>query len=110
MDSSSLSTPLSPKRAARSLHLPGNRVIALLLFLFVLIAHTQFPIHQTVGDAVWNLPTAFSLVYEGNIDLKEYQTLIDQFSGLGYTVHYVGTMPYNTYPIGASLFAVPFVA
>ncbi len=110
LDSPSLSTPLSQKRPARSLHLPGNRVIALLLFLFVLIAQTQFPIHQTVGDAVWNLPTAFSLVYEGNIDLKEYQTLIDQFPNLGYTLHDVNNTPYNTYPVGASLFAVPFVA
>ena len=83
--------------------------MALLLFLFVMIAQMQFPIHQTVGDAVWNLPTAFSLVYEGNIDLTEYQTLINQFPGLGYTLHYVNNTPYNIYPVGASMFAMPFV-
>ncbi len=91
------------------IHFPSNGIVALLIFIFVVATNLQFPINQTYGDAVWNLPTAFSLIYEGNIDLSEYQTLIDQV-GLDYTLHYVDGTPYNTYPIGASLFAVPFAA
>jgi hypothetical protein len=54
---------------------------ALTVFLFVLITHMQFPIHQTISDAIWYLPTAFSLLNEHNLDLSEYESLIDQYPG-----------------------------
>ncbi len=84
--------------------------MALLVFLFVLVTHMQFPIHQTVGDSIWYLPTAFSMLNEGNLDLTEYQALIDQNPSLDYTITEVDGKPYNTYPIGPTFVALPFVA
>jgi len=85
-------------------------VVGLLVFLTVLLTHSQFPIAHVLGDNIWNVPTAFSLLHRGNLDLVEYQGLIDRYPGLRYTVRMIDNTPYNTYPLGASLVALPFVA
>ena len=72
-------------------------VSTLLVFFFVLITHMQFPINQTIGDSIWYLPTAFSLLNERNVDLSEYQPLVDYYNshGLSYTDVQVNGKPYN---------------
>src|SRR5690349_21128244 len=89
----------------------SNGVIATFLFVFVLVAYLQFPIRETLGDPVWYLPTAFSLVNEGNADLTEYELLINEFHPTyDYTYIEIDGKPYNLFTIGPSLIAVPFVA
>jgi len=78
------------------------------LFLFLLIVVTQFnsePIHS--GDTRWYIPTALSLVHEGNTDLDEFQGMIVIPRDHG--VRRYGEHLYNWYPIGPTLMALPFV-
>ena len=81
-------------------------IIFILIFLIVFITHF-FSKNITSFDSLWSIPTAFSIVKEGNTDLDEYFPITQQFQD--HTVaNYFGHV-YNFYPIGTSLLAVPVV-
>ncbi len=77
------------------------------LFLLVALAHA-FSEVKTPWDSRWSLPTALSIVQEGNTDLVEYEPLVEHFDGYG--IEWIDGKPYNLFPLGASLWAVPLVA
>jgi hypothetical protein len=83
-----------------------ERRIILLLFLLVSAPHAVSPVHL-VGDSTWTLPTAASLINEGNTDLDEYGDLIAIKDA--YTLQQINGHYYNFFPIGTSIVALPFV-
>lgn len=85
----------------------GDWVIVALVFLAVLIGHL-YSSNTDLSDSVWSIHTAMSIVKQGNIDLDEYSEIASE-TGLEYTLETVGGHTYTTYPIGASIVAVPFV-
>ena len=58
-------------------------------------------------DSRWSIPTARSLLREGNTDLNEYAALLD--ANRFYAIESIGGRHYSLYPIGASLLALPVV-
>lgn len=62
----------------------------------------------TSGDSRWSLPTALSLIREGNADLNEYSALLT--SNDYYAIEEIEGRYYTMFPLGASLFALPFIA
>ncbi len=77
------------------------------LCLFVLIVLTQFngrAAHS--GDTRWYIPTALSLIHEGNTDLDEYRGMI---TPRDYGVRRHNGHLYNWYPIGPTIMALPIV-
>ncbi len=83
--------------------------VAFLLFLFVYITHaSSFVIQST--DSMWTLPTAVSLVREGNFDLNEYRKLIKERKKYGIRIRPKRKIYYNFFPYGTSLLVVPAVA
>ncbi|MBC7255776.1 MAG: hypothetical protein H5T66_06695, partial [Chloroflexi bacterium] len=75
---------------------------------FALILVTQFDPHAIhYGDTRWYIPTAFSLIHEGDTDLDEYRDMVTQREAYA-TRSYNGHL-YNRYPIGPTLMALPFV-
>jgi hypothetical protein len=85
----------------------GDWVIVILVFLAVLTGHFSSS-NTDLSDSVWSIHTAMSIVKQGNIDLDEYSEIASE-TGLEYTLETVGGHTYTTYPIGASIVAVPFV-
>ena len=62
----------------------------------------------TSGDSQWSIPTARSLLYEGNADLNEYDAWLDQ-SGF-HAIESVDGRHYTMFPVAISVVALPFVA
>src|SRR6185369_4569056 len=75
------------------------------LVVFVFVTHL-FGL-TTSYDSRWSIPTARSLLYERNTDLNEYRSLLEknQF----FAIEVFDGRFYGTFPIGASLLAVPVV-
>ncbi len=88
---------------------PGFRRRAILAALFatVFAVHVSSPV-MTSWDSVWSIPTAVSIVREGNTDLDEYRSMVAarDFYGIEQADGHLRTL----FPIGVSLLAVPFVA
>jgi hypothetical protein len=82
------------------------RSIPWLLFLVVALSHS-FSQVKNLADSNWSLPTAMSILVERNTDLSEYS---DMVSADDYRLEWVDGRPYNIFPVGASIFALPFVA
>lgn len=80
-------------------------IIPVGLVVFVFVTHL-FGL-TTSYDSRWSIPTARSLLYERNTDLNEYQSLLEknQF----FAIEVFDGRFYSTFPIGASLLAVPVV-
>ena len=76
------------------------------VFLVVLGAYVLSPV-ITSGDSRWSVPTAMSIIKEGNADLNEYPEALEasKFSG----IEEVDARYYTIFPIGVSVIAVPFV-
>ena len=91
-----LQTTMSPRRDA---------VISGVLFLAVLIVHMN-GVYTRVNDTRWYIPTAMSIIKEGDTDLDEYRGII---SGKHYAIQSVDGHLYNLFPVGPALVAVPFV-
>ena len=87
--------------------LPRDWGIVILVFLAVLTGHLASS-NTDLSDSVWSIHTAMSIVKQCNIDLDEYSEIALE-TGLEYTLETVGGHTYTTYPIGASIVAVPFV-
>lgn len=62
----------------------------------------------TSGDSRWSLPTAQSILYEGDTDLNEFGGLIEAW-GLA-AIEVVDGAYYTQFPKGVSVLALPFVA
>lgn len=82
-----------------------QRLLKLVLFLTVLIAHLTSS-NITSTDSRLVIPTAISIINEGNLDLNEFSNWIPNLSG---SAEKIDDKLFNSYPLGESLIAVPFV-
>lgn len=74
---------------------------------FVVFLANIFNTNIAQWDSKWTIHTAYSMIYERNIDLDEYSNLIQKEGDYGI---WKGTEHvYNYFPIGISIVAVPFV-
>lgn len=80
--------------------------MAWFVYLFVFITHFSFGI-ATPTDSIWFVPTALSILHEGNTNLDEYQSVIA--TKPSYTVATAQGHLYNHFPLAPSLIALPFV-
>src|SRR5438132_8301741 len=87
--------------------LASRRLLIAALFVTVFAVHVASPV-MTSWDSRWSIPTAVSIVREGNTDLDEYRSTIEaqNFYGIDQTGGHLRT----SFPLGVSLLAVPFVA
>jgi hypothetical protein len=87
--------------------LATRRLFIAALFLAVFAVHVASPV-MTSWDSRWSIPTAVSIVREGNTDLDEYRATIaaQDYYGIDRTGGHLRTF----FPVGVSLLAVPFVA
>src|SRR5688572_4141093 len=83
------------------------RAIPLAIVVLVFAAHFGGII--TSYDSRWSIPTARSIVREGNADLEEYRARIAADPGGQYAVEMVNGRYYAGSPIGVALVAVPVV-
>ena len=83
---------------------------ALSLGIIVLAAYTSFSISPRMGnfaDNRWYIPTALSILQDGDIDLSEYADLIKAYQNYGIVASdQFGLV--NIFPIGVSIVALPF--
>ena len=82
-------------------------LLTLLIFLSLLAIYALSPI-RTSYDSRWSIPESMSFVHGHDGNLSEYQSLITKETA--YSIQMESGKPYSTYPIGASVLAVPFVA
>jgi len=64
------------------------------------------PSSQVFSDSRWSIHLALSVIREGNLNLDEYQQMIDPTD---YAIQTIQGHQYSFFPIGAPLLAVPFV-
>lgn len=74
--------------------------------IFCLVALCYFPGKPEITDPRWTIPTALSIIREGNTDLSEYQALLAR--NRYHDLQKVGDRYYTGFPAGVSLLAVPF--
>ena len=79
--------------------------IPVAVFLIVFATHVLGIV--TSFDSRWSIPTARSLLREGNTDLDEYAALLE--ANQYYAIERIDGHFYASFPIGASLLAVPVV-
>ncbi|RKH19423.1 hypothetical protein D7X74_06750 [Corallococcus sp. CA047B] len=75
------------------------------LALFVIYSMSQVRM-QT--DSLWSIPSAASILHEGNTDLDEFRPTF--FPGTAYARNEAGGHTYYVYPPGVVVSALPFVA
>lgn len=89
-----------------------------LLFTTVLLSHWGSRICCFAGDSVWSIPTAMSIIREGNTNVDEYEEIVVRNEYYGdmvvrndnhYTIENIGGHIYTKQPVGASVVAVPFL-
>lgn len=61
----------------------------------------------TSGDSRWTIPQTLSLIYEGNLNLDEYPTLLEASDYIA--IETIDGHSYSIFPIGSVLLATPFV-
>lgn len=76
------------------------------LFCFAYITHVLSGVIAS-GDSRWAVPTALSILHEGNTDIDEYPELIHHHDY--YWLEEVNGHWYSRFPIGVTLLSVPFV-
>ncbi|MBS1493852.1 MAG: hypothetical protein JST55_10085 [Bacteroidetes bacterium] len=84
----------------------SNKKLFYIIFAVVFAANI-FNTNITAWDSRWTIHTAYSMIYERNIDLDEYSNVIQKHENYGIwknTEHV-----YNYFPIGVSILALPFV-
>ncbi len=74
--------------------------------LAVGVIHAVSPM-RVQSDSIWNVPVALSVLHHGDFTLDEYT---DALAKTEHGVDRVGAHAYNTFPIGPSLVALPFLA
>ena len=80
-----------------------RRVIPVAIVVLVFVAHFGGII--TSYDSRWSIPTARSIVHEGNTDLEEYRTRIAADPGSQYALELVNGRYHAASPLGVSLIA-----
>jgi len=78
------------------------------IFVIVLLSHF-FSTNITSGDSAYSIHTAMSIIKECNIDLDEYEEIIQAKKNQFYCVKQLNGHYYFSYPLGASILSVPFV-
>jgi hypothetical protein len=82
-----------------------SRWVPGLLFVGLFIFYVACPV-TTSFDSAWYLPTALSILREGNVNIDEYApTFPQRYGPIQVNGHW-----YNEYPLGPALVALPFVA
>ncbi len=83
-----------------------NKKLFYIIFIVVFAANI-FNTNITSSDSRWTVHTAYSMIYERDIDLDEYSHIIEKTGKYGI---WKGTEHvYNYFPIGVSIIAIPFV-
>ena len=100
MDSSTGHSRILPNR----LHL----VLVAMCLAVLSVASVAFTSLKDGWDNSWYAHTTVSLLREGNLSIDEYEGQIAQRRGFG--IRRIDDVPYNFFPIGPSLVAVPIVA
>lgn len=92
----------------RALIMRRKRDLAIPVFIFflVFISHL-FSRNITSSDSKWSIPTAVSMIREGNTDLDEYKEILERSNYYG--IEKVNGHYYTISPIGVSIIAIPFV-
>jgi hypothetical protein len=83
----------------------SDRWIKAAIFCAIFLAYLMSGV-TTSFDSRWSVPTAKSIIKEGNADLNEYREIIDPGD---YRVLNIRGRMYFRYPIGIPILAVPFV-
>jgi hypothetical protein len=83
---------------------------ALSLGIIALATYTSFSISPRIGnfsDNRWYIPTALSILHDGDINLSEYADLIKAYQNYGIVASdQFGLV--NIFPVGVSIVALPF--
>lgn len=77
-----------------------------LFALAVFTIHAVSPM-RVQSDSIWNVPVALSLLHRGDFTLDEYEAAL---STTQHGVDHRDGHAYNTFPIGPSMIALPFLA
>lgn len=91
---------------AHFLSVINHRIMLPIFFAMTFAVHLLSPV-VTSFDSRWTIPTALSIIEEGNTNLDEYQHEPDFNNHYAIKIshgHY-----YSLYPIGTSIVAIPFV-
>jgi hypothetical protein len=75
------------------------------IFCFVYLIYLNSGV-MTSFDSRWTLPTARSIITQGNADLDEYR---DEIGGKDYRVENIDGHLYSVFPIGAAVASLPFI-
>src|SRR5688572_8182683 len=82
---------------------------AIPLAIMAVVFATHFAGLITSYDSVWSVPTARSILREGNTDLEEYRARIENDRSNDYRMEIIDGRYYSLMPIGPSLLALPVV-
>ena len=84
----------------------SSAIILVSIFFSVFISHLSSR-NINSSDSKWSIPTALSIIKEGNTDLDEYKEMLEKSNY--YTIERIDGHYYTPYPIGVSIIAIPFV-
>ena len=88
----------------------GHAIAAAATVLLVVAAMSRplTPTQPWAGpDSMWTVPTALSMIAEGNTDIDEE---VDRITALGgWKAEHIGVHWYNFHPVGMPLLSLPFV-
>jgi hypothetical protein len=76
------------------------------VFVLAAVVYIASPVHVQ-ADSLWSIPTAISILREGNTNLDEYR---ETYERTPHGTIQVGPHVYPWYPLAVSLVALPFVA
>jgi len=88
-------------------HSSQNAFVSAVIFLTVFISHFFWSDIITSFDSIWSIPTALSIIKEGNTHLDEYERMLKKHDY--YYIERIDNHFYTKFPIGTSLLSVPFV-
>ena len=77
---------------------------SIVIFILVLLVYLVSPI-KTSFDSRWAIPTAMSIIEEGNADLSEYPQLLERNNY--YCIDQINGRPYSQFPVWTYMLSVP---
>lgn len=89
--------------------MPSHPRSAIPFAIVAVVFATHFAGLITSYDSVWSIPTARSILREGNTDLEEYRARIESDRSNDYRMEIIDGRYYTILPIGPSLLALPVV-
>jgi hypothetical protein len=89
--------------------MPSPPRFAIPVTIVAVVFATHFAGLITSFDSVWSIPTARSILREGNTDLEEYRARIESDRSNDYRMEVIDGRYYTILPIGPSLLALPVV-